>query len=463
MSSARPGVAPAPPDACCATALIRRKRDGGRLDAPQLRAVAEGIANGWSEGQVGAFAMAVAWRGLQPRECRDFTLALRDSGQRLSWGGLPGPVLDKHSTGGVGDCVSLLLAPLVAACGGYVPMLSGRGLGHTGGTLDKLESLRGYQVEPSAERLRAVVAAVGCAIVGAGSNLAPAERRLYAVRDVTATVDVPDLIVASILSKKLASGSQALVLDVKTGSGAILPDAAAGRALAARLLAVARDCGLPSRVMLSDMGQVLGRDAGNALEVAAVLELLCHRRGCARLQQLVLAQAAALLQLGGLAASMAQAEQQLDRAWSSGAAAETFARMVAALGGPRDLLERPWVHLPNAPVQLRVAARRSGIVATIDVRAVGDVIVALGGGRRRPDQAIDHAVGLSQVLGRGEPVQMGEPLAVVHARTPAMAQAAATAVSAAFTIDDAAPEPSLLYQWLPEPDLVGAAPRLTRK
>ena len=206
-----------------AATLIRRKRDGQHLDPGQLQAVAQGIGSGaWSEGQVAAFAMAVAWRGMSADECRAFTLALRDSGQRLRWEHLPGPVLDKHSTGGVGDCVSLLLAPLLAACGGYVPMISGRGLGHTGGTLDKLESLPGYDVNPSPERLRKVVAEVGCAIVGQSADLVPADRRLYAVRDVTATVDVPDLIVASILSKKLAGGAQALVLDVKTGSGAQL-------------------------------------------------------------------------------------------------------------------------------------------------------------------------------------------------------------------------------------------------
>ena len=454
MSAPRGRVARAA-DGYSASDLIRRKRDGLPLDAAQLRAVAGGIAGDWSEGQVGAFAMAVAWRGLQGQECRDFTLALRDSGQRLCWSGLPGPVLDKHSTGGVGDCVSLLLAPLLAACGAYVPMLSGRGLGHTGGTLDKLESLRGYDAEPAPERLRAVVADVGCAIVGAGSSLAPADRRLYAVRDVTATVDVPDLVVASILSKKLASGSQALVLDVKTGSGAVMPDATAARLLGERLLTVARDCGMTLRAMLSDMGQVLGRDAGNALEVAAVLDLLCHRRGCPRLQRLVVAQAAALLQLGGLAASEAEAGRLLERAWSSGAAAEKFARMVAALGGPRDLLERPAAHLPRAPVQWPVPAPRSGVVAAIDVRALGDVVVGLGGGRRRPGQAIDHAVGLSALRGRGERVQAGEPLAVVHARTPIMAQVAAAGVAAAFSFEDIAPQAPALYRWLPERALPG--------
>ena len=214
-------------EAPSAATLIRCKRDGQRLDAKQLRIIAKGIASGdWSEGQVGAFAMALAWRGMTIDECREFTLALRDSGQVLRWHDLPGPVLDKHSTGGVGDCVSLLLAPLLAACGAYVPMISGRGLGHTGGTLDKLESLPGYNVNPSESRLRKTVAEVGCAIIGQSDQLVPADRRLYAVRDVTATVDVPDMMVASILSKKLAGGAQAMVLDIKTGNGAQLTDMA---------------------------------------------------------------------------------------------------------------------------------------------------------------------------------------------------------------------------------------------
>ncbi|MBC6943685.1 MAG: thymidine phosphorylase, partial [Xanthomonadales bacterium] len=291
-----------------AAALIRAKREGRALSAAQWQALARGIADGsWGDGQIGAFAMAVAWRGLAAAECRDFTLALRDSGRRLDWSDLPGPVLDKHSTGGVGDCVSLALAPLVAACGGYVPMISGRGLGHTGGTLDKLESIAGYDVLPDAARLRRVVAEVGCAIVGQSADLVPADRRLYAVRDVSATVDVPELIVASILSKKLAGGAQALVLDIKTGSGAQTPAEEAACALAQRMQQVAAGSGLVLAAALTDMGQVLGRDAGNALELRAILDLLCGRAHCPRLRELVLELSARLLCLGGLAADPAAA------------------------------------------------------------------------------------------------------------------------------------------------------------
>ena len=431
-----------------AATLIRRKRDGQHLDPGQLQAVAQGIGSGaWSEGQVAAFAMAVAWRGMSADECRAFTLALRDSGQRLRWEHLPGPVLDKHSTGGVGDCVSLLLAPLLAACGGYVPMISGRGLGHTGGTLDKLESLPGYDVNPSPERLRKVVAEVGCAIVGQSADLVPADRRLYAVRDVTATVDVPDLIVASILSKKLAGGAQALVLDVKTGSGAQLPSLAAARALSDRMLAVAEGSGLTLRVALSDMGQVLGREAGNALEVRAVLDLLRGHGGCPRLRELTLALAGELLCLGGLAADAADADRRLRHALASGAAADRFARMVAALGGPTDLLERPQAYLPQAPVQRPVLAVGDGYVAALDVRALGQAVVDLGGGRTHPGQALDHAVGLAAVVGRGGRIEPGQPLAIVHARCEADAQVAVDAVRRAYTIEAAPPPPVPLLQW----------------
>lgn len=429
-----------------AAALIRAKREGRRLDAAQWQALAEGIADeAWSEGQVGAFAMAVAWRGLDAAECRDFTFALRDSGRCLDWRELPGPVLDKHSTGGVGDCVSLALAPLVAACGGYVPMISGRGLGHTGGTLDKLESLPGYDVNPDPARLVRVVREAGCAIVGQSADLVPADRRLYAVRDVTATVDVPELIVASILSKKLAGGAQALVLDIKTGSGAQTPAEADARALAARMQAVAAGSGLQLAAMLSDMGQVLGRTAGNALEVRGVLDLLAGRPRCLRLEALVLAQAARLLHMAGLAecedAALLRARQALD----SGAAAERFARMVAALGGPVDVFAHA---LPQAPVQREVMVQAAGVVQAIDVRALGECVVDLGGGRRVPGATIDPSVGLSDVAERGQWLEAGAVLASVHARTAADAERAAAQVRAAFTLGETAPAAVPGWRWL---------------
>jgi thymidine phosphorylase len=420
--------------------LIRLKRDGRALDAAQLAQVSRGIASDqWSEAQVAAFAMAVALRGMSVQECRAFTLALRDSGSCLRWDHLNGPVLDKHSTGGVGDCVSLLLAPMLAACGAYVPMISGRGLGHTGGTLDKLESIPGYRVNPDPLLLRRVIADVGCAIVGQSQDLVPADRRLYSVRDITATVDVPDLIVASILSKKLAGGAQALVLDVKTGSGAQFPGMDAAESLADRMLEVAEGSGLTLRVALTDMNQVLAASAGNALEVRSVVDLLRGDGGSARLLDLSVALAGELLILGGLARAPAEAERRLRRALSSGAAAERFGQMLAALGGPADFLDRADTYLPTAPLRLSLLADRCGYVTAMNVRELGDVVVHLGGGRLQPGQSIDHAVGLSDVVGVGACVAAQQPLAVVHARDRASAEAALARLRAAIRIEPSAP------------------------
>jgi thymidine phosphorylase len=431
-----------------AAALIQRKRVGQVLDARQLQTVADGIANGsWSEGQVGAFAMAVAWQGMSTVECREFTLAMRDSGQRLRWEHLPGPVVDKHSTGGVGDCVSLLLAPLLAACGAYVPMISGRGLGHTGGTLDKLESIPGYDVNPSLARLDKLMIEVGCAIIGQSADLVPADRRLYAVRDVTATVDVMDLIVPSILSKKLAGGARSLVLDIKIGNGAQTPDIRVAQALADRMLAVANGSGLTLRVALSDMDQVLGTEAGNALEVHAVLDLLCGRGGDARLRDLSLALAGELLCMSGLATDTADADKRLTSALASGAAAEKFAHMVAALGGPKDFVERAKAYLPVAPVQRVVLSDVAGCVAAMDVRALGNAIVELGGGRKVPGQTLDLAVGLSAIASRGQHVEAGDALAIIHARSESDADVAAASVRNAIIIDRESPPALPLYQW----------------
>ncbi len=431
-----------------AAALIRHKREGQRLDARQVHAIAKGIADGsWCDAQIAAFAMSVAWRGMDAEETRALTLALCDSGSRLRWDGLPGPLLDKHSTGGVGDCTSLLLAPLLAACGGYVPMISGRGLGHTGGTLDKLESIPGYTINPLDARMRAVLADAGCVIVGQSDALAPADRRLYAVRDVTATVDVPALMVASILSKKLAGGAQALVLDVKVGSGAQLAHEEEARDLADRLLDAAAGSGMQVRAAISDMDQVLGNSAGNALELREVLDLLSGRGGGARLLELSIALSAALLQMGGLASDEDTARGMILRALESGAAAERFERMVAGLGGPRSLFADIDAWLPRAPVQRAIHAGRAGFVGEIDVRGLGHVVGLLGGGRSQAGQAIDHAVGLSAVLGLGATVSAGQPLAIVHARTPAMAESVAGRVLDAFRIDEEAPALPPLLRW----------------
>ena len=424
--------------------IIRIKRDGGTLNAAQIEAFVLGLADElWSEGQAAAMAMAILLRGMGFDETVLLTQAMARSGERLNWAGdgLHGPVLDKHSTGGVGDKVSLLLAPIVAACGGIVPMLSGRGLGHTGGTLDKLEALPGYTTAPDRATLLATLRSAGCAIVGASAALAPADRRLYAIRDVTATVESVPLITASILSKKLAAGLQGLVLDVKVGSGAFTPQREDARALAQNLVRVARAAGLPARALITDMNQVLGHSAGNVLEVDEAIKYLTGIEREPRLHAVTLALTAELLHLGGLAASVLAAQAMAEGALASGAAAERFAKMVAALGGPRDVLLQ--TDLPRAPVQRDVAAPRDGVIKAIDVRAIGLAVVALGGGRQRPGERVDPRVGFTHVLAPGIRVRAGQALARVHAATDEAAQAAAQATIAAFAFAaDDAPAPS---------------------
>jgi len=421
--------------------LIRRKRDGGRLGEDEVAALVAGITDGsLSDAQVGALAMALFLRGIEPGERVALTLAMRDSGSVLAWE--DHPVLDKHSTGGVGDKVSLMLAPMVAAGGGRVPMISGRGLGHTGGTLDKLEAIPGYDVAPSPDRLREVVAQAGCAIVGQTAQLAPADRRLYAIRDATGTVESIGLIVASILSKKLAAGLDALVLDVKAGSGAFMPAREDARALAQALVDTATGAGLACSALVTSMDQVLGRTAGNALEVREAVAYLTGEERDPRLHEVTVALAGRLLELGGEEGGAGRAQAALD----SGAAAERFARMVAALGGPADLLERPDAHLPAAPVTLEALPERPGTIAALDVRAVGLAVTALGGGRRREDDEVDPAVGFSAVAGPGEEVGPGRPLAVVHARTRADAEQAARALRAAVALGDAPPDSSAVLE-----------------
>ena len=428
--------------------LLRRKRDGLALGEAEIRSLVAGIADGrLCDAQVGAFAMAVCLRGMDDDETLALTLAMRDSGARLDWrdAGLHGPVLDKHSTGGVGDCTSLLLGPLVAACGGHVPMLSGRGLGHTGGTLDKLEAIPGYDPAPSNERLCRVGREAGVAIVGASADLAPADRRLYAIRDVTATVESTPLIVASILSKKLAASPDALVLDVKAGSGATLPDRAQARALADRLVAVARAAGLPASALLTDMSQPLATAVGNALELRLVLRLLRGERAEPRLLAVTLALGVEMLLQGRLASDRADAERRLRDALSSGRAAERFARMVALLGGPRDLLEREDAHLADAPCIAPVFPLQEGVVAAIDARALGLTVVALGGGRSRAGARIDPRVGLARIAAIGTRVGRDAPLAWVHAADADALPQAAQRLRAAFRLADHGEAPPLIH------------------
>jgi thymidine phosphorylase len=422
---------------------IRIKRDGGALESDDLARIARAIADGsLSDAQVGAFAMAVQLRGMTAAECAAFTRAVRDSGEVFDWRAEspPGPVLDKHSTGGVGDLVSLALGPMLAASGAWVPMVVGRGLAHTGGTLDKLESIPGYQSRPPPERVRRAVREAGVAIVGAGDRIAPADRRLYAIRDVTATVDCLPLIVASILSKKLAAGLEALVLDIKFGNGAVLPEQERGRELARAMISTAAASGLPMSALLTDMSEPLARSAGNALEVHEAIAMLRGETSDPRLLEVTLALGQEVMLLGKLAKDAKSARSLLTRSITSGAAAERFSLMVASLGGPADILDRPDAHLAKAAIVVDVAAARDGVIAAIDTRAVGFAVVTLGGGRIAPDHSVDHSVGFDRLLPLGTAVRKGEPIARVHASKTAAAEAAAATLSAAFTIGDEPPK-----------------------
>lgn len=405
--------------------VIAAVRDGRGLDGSGAALIAQGLADGSvSDAQAGAFAMAVLTRGLGEQGRVALTRAMRDSGHVMRWD-LPGPVVDKHSTGGIGDTVSLILAPLLAARGIFVPMISGRGLGHTGGTLDKLEAIPGFICEQTEEQFRRIVQEVGCAIVAATADFAPADRRLYAIRDESATVESIDLITASILSKKLAAGLDALVLDVKAGSGAFLANADSSNRLARALVQTANGTGCRTSALITDMDQPLARSAGNALEVAEAIRVLRGEHGA--LRDLVLALSAECLDLVG------QGADGLEQALDSGAAAETFGRMVVAQGGPADLVDRPEAHLSAAPVSLPIPAS-DGAVAGIDVTALGHAVVALGGGRVRAGEKIDHRVGLSGLAKLGEQVGTDAPLAMVHAADETAAEIAIAAVQAAYRI-----------------------------
>jgi thymidine phosphorylase len=421
--------------------IIRAKRDGAVLDAGSISSFVTGMVDGSvTEGQAAAFAMAVYFRGMTVDEAVALTRAMQTSGTTLRWS-LDGPVVDKHSTGGVGDTVSLMLAPMVAACGGYVPMISGRGLGHTGGTYDKFESIPGYRAAPGLDEFQRVVAEVGCAVIGQTPDLAPADKRLYGIRDVTATVESIPLITASILSKKLAAGLDALAMDVKFGNGAFMQAPEQAHALAESIVGVSEGAGVRTTALLTDMDQPLTDTAGNALEVAYAIEYLTGVRREPRIHEVTMALCAEMLVLAGLAADGDAARARLLAVLADGSAAERFARMVVALGGPAGLVDDPWAHLERAPITVEVAAP-AGIVGRIDTRAVGLVVVVLGGGRTRPQDGVDHAVGLTGLAAVGDVVGPGaRSLGVVHARSHEAAQAATHALLAAYTVGEISPAP----------------------
>ncbi len=419
-----------------ARAINAALRKGEDPSPAELSWFAHGLADGRvSAAQAGAFAMGVCLRGLSETGRVALTLAMRDSGHVLDWD-LDAPVVDKHSTGGVGDCVSLVLAPMLAACGVYNPMISGRGLGHTGGTLDKLEAIPGYSVTPDETRFREIVKDAGCAIVSASADIAPADKRLYAIRDVTGTVESLDLITASILSKKLAAGLQSLVLDVKVGSGAFMKTADEARALARSLVSTANAAGCPTSALITDMSQPLVPSLGNALEVDLCMQVLTGKLA-GPLLELSVDLGVELLKTAGIV----DGEAKLRASISSGEAAERFGKMVYALGGPLSFVDDWRRFLPEAPVIREVVAPQAGVVTAIDGEALGLAVVDLGGGRRVETDIINPAVGLTDVVRLGDKLAKGQPIAVVHAAREEQADAAARAVQDAMTFGNKAPKP----------------------
>ncbi|WP_421327282.1 thymidine phosphorylase [Aeromonas veronii] len=423
--------------------IIRKKRNGEALSTQEIQFFVQGITNNTiGEGQIAALAMAVYFKDMTMDERVALTCAMRDSGMVLTWDhlNLGGPIVDKHSTGGVGDVVSLMLGPMVAACGAFVPMISGRGLGHTGGTLDKLDAIPGYQTSVDNDRFLKVVKEAGVAIIGQTGDLAPADKRIYAVRDITATVESVAMITGSILSKKLASGLEALVMDVKVGSGAFMPTFEASEELAKSIVAVANGAGCRTSALLTDMNQVLASSAGNAVEVREAVRYLTGEYRNPRIHEVTMALCAEMLISAGLASDERDARTKLQAVLDNGKAAEIFGRMVTGLGGPADFMERYDAYLPKAAIVRPVFAANSGFVTAMDTRELGLAVVAMGGGRRAAGDKLDYAVGLTDFIRLGQSVDADKPIAMIHAQTEEQYAQAASMVQAAVRIGGERPE-----------------------
>lgn len=426
--------------------IIAKKRDGKSLKPAEINAFVEGIVSGTVKPeQAAAFVMAVYFQNMDIDERVALTLAMRDSGEVLNWDELDGPVIDKHSTGGVGDNVSLMLAPMWAACGAFVPMISGRGLGHTGGTLDKFDAIPDYQTSVDNAHFRKVVREAGCAIVGQTNHLAPADKVLYAIRDVTATVDNISLITGSILSKKLAAGLDALVLDVKVGSGAFMKSVDEAKELAESLVFVANGAGVNTSALITDMNQPLASAAGNALEVQNAVDFLSGTHRDPRLEQVVIELAAHGLVHGKLAKDVKKGREQARHVLDSGKAAEQFGKMITGLGGPSDFMQNCAAHLPKAEIIRDVLAEQSGFVTEIDAKQVGMGVVVLGGGRKAPGDMLDYAVGFDRLAPIGEKIEKGAPIARLHANDTALADEATARLKTAYAIGDAPQTPELFF------------------
>jgi len=423
--------------------IIRKKRDGLSLTREEIEAFVQGVTQrSWPEYQAASLLMAIYLRGMSAEETGHLTGAMVRSGATLDLGDLPGPKVDKHSTGGVGDKTSLILAPLAAACGVIVPMMSGRGLGHTGGTLDKLEAIPGFRVNLSVDEFRQALRCCGCAMIGQTAQVAPADKILYALRDVTGTVESIPLITASIMSKKIAEGIGGLVLDVKCGHGAFMKSRADARALAQALVATGQNNGVKSSALLTAMDAPLGRTVGNALEVQECLDTL-RGRGPKDLESLSLTLAAWMLVLGGVAESLDAADEKVQAALASGRGLEKLREIIAEQGGDPHVADDPG-KLPASPHQTFVRAKRSGYVTAVQAESVGRACILLGAGRNRVEDAVDHAVGVVIHTGLGEAAREGGILAEVHYRDQATLGPVLELLTSAWTIGDAPPEKSSL-------------------
>ena len=432
--------------------VIAKKRDGEKLSEREIKNFIDGFTHGSvSEPQAAAFAMAIFFQQMDIEERVALTKAMRDSGSILDWSELDGPVVDKHSTGGVGDNVSLMLAPILAACDVYVPMISGRGLGHTGGTLDKFDAIPGYTATPDNDLFRKTVAEIGCAIIGQTDDLAPADRALYALRDVTATVENISLITASILAKKLAAGLDILVLDVKIGSGAFMKTVAEARGLANSLVQVANDAGVKTAAVMTDMNEPLASAAGNAIEVRNAVDFLTGTAQDKRLLDVTLELCTQTLVMAGRAPDHKAGWAMAQTALNSGAALEKFSAMVGALGGPNDFVGSMDKYMPTAPIIRDVFAKKSGVITSVDTKNVGMAVVALGGGRTMPTDKIDHAVGFDQLVGIGDKIDKNRPIARLHARDQTSAAEAEKRLLQAYHLEgDAQNNPLIAQIIMPE-------------
>lgn len=418
--------------------IIARKRDGHALTAAEIQAFVQGATDGsWADYQLSALLMAIFLRGMTAEETACYTDAMMRSGVVADLSGVPGVKVDKHSTGGVGDNVSIPLAPMVAACGVPVPMISGRGLGHSGGTLDKLESIPGFRTDLSLAAYRAQVGKIGCALIGQTRDLAPADKKLYALRDVTATVESIPLICGSILSKKLAEGIDALVLDVKFGAGAFMKTEAEARTLAVELVRVGQAGGKKVRAVLTAMEQPLGRAVGNALEVAESIACL-RGEGPADVMEVTTTLGTHMLILGGVATNEADARVRLQSSISSGAALAKFREIIAAQGGDPTVIDHP-ERLPRAKHQIPFPSSKGGYVHRVDAMGVALAALQLGAGRVKAEDKIDPAVGVSHLVKVGEGVAVGFPLAVIHASSEAAVAAARALLERAIVIGDDPP------------------------